>query len=830
MQLRENLPKYLAHCLVQIVLLANVQSYASGIDTWHWRNPLPQGDQLRCVAHGNGTFVAVGERGIIFKSPDGVVWSQQTSLTNSLFDVTFANGLFVAVGGEFTSTTSFSGDIYTSPDGTHWTKRVSDTTQPLTGIAFGAGRFVAVGPRLVFSVSSNGQTWASHSGPRANSIVFGASTFVVAGDNGELSTSTDGINWTSRTSGTTEHFYDVGFGNGFFVVVGANGAVLTSGTGEPWTVRNSGTAANLRSIAFMNGIFVATGDGGTILTSTLGATWNLSDSRETVDLLGVNGSDGVFAAVGTSGMIVTSPDGVAWSRRTVAVTVADLNDVTAGNAGFVAVGQTGAIVTSLNGLHWSAQRSGVSNDLFRIAFASNRFVAVGSAGVILTSSNAVAWQRRISGSGRDLHGIAFGNGRFLAVGDGGTVLASPTGDSWTTHAPGTTSDLLSVAFGQGIFVTTGGRSANFMVSSNGSDWRAGDFIQPVAYADAVFGRHTFLAVGDSSTMNPFYILAQSTNGLNWNFKSAMDGDGQHELTAVTYGNNMFVAVGVLGTVLTSTDEDQFHDGDLGTAVSFRGVGFGTGTFVAVGAGGAILQSDPAVVLTMAHTNASMGLTLLGTTGTSYRIEGTELLGPNAPWQTLTNMMIEANPALWTDSQPPHRNFFYRASANDNLVANGDFESPGFNSAPDYRYLTSTASFSPTLGIDLPGWTTRDDGIGEPPYLAKLPGYTNEVHRGNYAVLLNQGSSISTTLPTQSGRAYTLTFWLRPAGNIPPEPFRVRIAGITTTFPTIPGWTQRTFHFTASSNDTAALLEFFNDSPPGDWRVWNLDDVAVTADP
>jgi hypothetical protein len=485
-------------------------------------------------------------------------------------------------------------------------------------------------------------------------------------------------------------------------------------------------------------------------------------------------------------------------------------------------------------LSWSVQSSSVSNELFRIVFANDRFVTVGSAGVILTSSNAVNWEQRRSGSSRDLHGIAFGNGIFVAVGDGATVLTSATGDLWTPRDPGTTSALLSVTFGQGVFVTTGPRAANFMVSSNGSDWTAGDSIQPVAYYDVAFGRRTFLAVGDSSTHNPFYIFQQSTNGLDWNFSgTSVDGDGQHELTGVTYGNNMFVAVGRVGTVLLSIDEQHFFEGDSGTAVSLRGVGFGNGTFVAVGGGGAILQSDPAIALNIARNNSSSAITLQGTPGSSCRIEGTERFGPDAVWQTLTNILIETNSTLWTDPQPLHLHFVYRVSLYANLIANGDFESPGFNTAPDYRYLTSTESFSPTLSIGLPGWTTRDDQIGEPPYLARRPGYSNEVHHGDYAVLLNQGSAITTTFPTQRDRAYTLTFWLRPADaadNISPEPLRVRIAGLTTTFATIQGWTQRTFHFTAPSTDPAALLEFFNDSPAGDWRVWNLDDVLVKADP
>lgn len=828
-------PQLLPRCLILLSLAAApIQSHAERSLAWHWRNPLPQGDELRAVAQGNNTFVAVGDLGIIFTSPDAAVWTQQPTLSNSLYDVTFANNLFVAVGGNFTSTTSFSGDIFTSPDGAHWTTQNSDTTQPLTGIAYGAGRFVAVGPRQANSVSTdNGQTWLSYPSPRANSIAFGAGTFVAVGDFGAINTSTDGTDWTARPAGTNQSLNHVAFGNGLFVAVGETGTILTSPTGEVWTPRASGTTVILRSIAFMNNTFVATGDAGTILTSTTGVNWTPVNSHETVDLLGVGAGNGKFAAVGTSGIITTSPDSISWSRRTVAITLADLNHVTFGSAGFVAVGQAGTIVTSSNGLNWSLQNSDVGNELSRITFAQSRYVAVGTGGLILTSSNAIDWQPRASGTTRSLHGITFGHGMFVAVGDSGTVLTSPTGEAWTPRNPGTNFDLLSITFGNGLFVTTGPRSSSFMASSNAIDWVVGDLIQPVAYYDVAFGRRTFLAVGDSSTHNPFYIFQQSTNGLNWNFGAAVDGDGQHELTGVTYGNHMFMAVGFSGTVLSSIDEENFHDGDSGTAVWLHGVGFGNGTFVAVGSGGAILQSDPVIVMDIAHTNSSTAIALMGRPGSSYRIEATDQLGPNPPWQTLTNIIVGTNKTWWTDPRPPHSPTFYCTVANDNLIPNGDFETPGFNTAPDYRYLTSTESFSPTLGIQLPGWITRDDGTGEPPYIAKLPAYTDVVHGGNYAVALNQGSSIATTFPIQRDRSYTLTFWIHPAdgsGNIAPDPLRLRIAGLTATLPATPGWTQKTYHFTAPTNDPAAPLEFSNDSPPGDWRTWNLDDIILKQDP
>jgi len=79
----------------------------SGVGTtWTLRNPGFR--TLHGVAHGNGLFVAVGYRGAILTSPDGVSWTAQTSGTgNWLEGVAYGNGRFVAVGDR--------GAILTSP-------------------------------------------------------------------------------------------------------------------------------------------------------------------------------------------------------------------------------------------------------------------------------------------------------------------------------------------------------------------------------------------------------------------------------------------------------------------------------------------------------------------------------------------------------------------------------------------------------------------------------------------------------------------------------------------------------------------------------------------
>jgi hypothetical protein len=93
------------------------------------------------VAYGNGTFVAVGEKGTILSSIDGVNWSPQISgITDWLRGIAFANGYFVAVGD--------AGTILTSPDGMNWDLPLySDNGYDLEAVAYDTNQsaFAAVG-------------------------------------------------------------------------------------------------------------------------------------------------------------------------------------------------------------------------------------------------------------------------------------------------------------------------------------------------------------------------------------------------------------------------------------------------------------------------------------------------------------------------------------------------------------------------------------------------------------------------------------------------------------------------------------------------------------
>ncbi len=90
------------------------------IDDWHWRNPLPQGNTLFDVTYANGTYIAVGDAGTILNFADGLEYS---GVYLSIRSVASGNGTVVAVGG---------GDaILTSQTGRTWTlQKPHKTTLP----------------------------------------------------------------------------------------------------------------------------------------------------------------------------------------------------------------------------------------------------------------------------------------------------------------------------------------------------------------------------------------------------------------------------------------------------------------------------------------------------------------------------------------------------------------------------------------------------------------------------------------------------------------------------------------------------------------------------
>jgi hypothetical protein len=233
-------------------------------------------NQWRSVAYGNGLFVAVSNDGTgnrVMTSPDGIIWTSRVSAVDNGWEGltygpanTSTGGLFVAVAPSGTANR-----VMTSPDGTTWTAQsTSGFDNAWFQVTYGNGLFVAVacgvndtvcdttaGNRVM--TSPDGVTWTTRTTPADiawASIAYGNGLFVAvassSGSGNKVMTSVDGINWVTRASAADNDWRGVTYGNGLFVAVACGSGTSCNATAAS-RVMTSGIQA--LSVAPTNNIY-----------------------------------------------------------------------------------------------------------------------------------------------------------------------------------------------------------------------------------------------------------------------------------------------------------------------------------------------------------------------------------------------------------------------------------------------------------------------------------------------------------------------------------------------------------------------------------------------
>jgi hypothetical protein len=277
---------------------------------------------IRCVAWGNGKFLAGGDNGKLAYSADGISW---TAVANTTFGsstincVAWGNGKFMA-GGD-------SGKLAYSADGISWTAVANSTFSDyaINGLAWGNNKWVAVGRVWTAYSGADGTTWTGRNSneffsylqgpPTLNAVAFNGSSFVLAGaaggqgHGGSLATSPDGITWTPRSveEVTSTAVNGLAFGGGKWAAVTLD-VIMYSSNGTVWNAAgNTPPGKQFYGIAWGNGKFIAVGVSGTILYSADGITWTaFTDISLSSHFRGVaygNGTaeGGTWLAVGLNG-------------------------------------------------------------------------------------------------------------------------------------------------------------------------------------------------------------------------------------------------------------------------------------------------------------------------------------------------------------------------------------------------------------------------------------------------------------------------------------------------------------------------------------------------
>jgi len=363
-------------------------------------------------------YIACGAGGVIQTSTDGTNWlASHSDLSQPGND--FAGATYVADLGYFIGVGS-SGMVETSPDGSpgSWAAAFQGRPENLTGVARGSNNFVVVGNVLPYNpfnavilTSPKGSGWkirTSNTTLKLNNVAYGAGTFVAVGNSGAIVTSTDeGTNWTARTSGVAAHLYGVSYitnsVTNIFLATGATGSLLTSPDGITWTVQTSGVTTALYSSAYGAGTYLAVGASGVIRSSPDATTWSLVTSPTTRDFNGIiynaANSTNNFILVGAYGGIYTSPNGINWTARTTAYGTGSgpsFGTIAYGSGRFV-VGASPApgVLVSTNGVDWTTQLSPSSSAFKAIAWAPDTFVGAAGGGVILQAGAFVVPQPQI---------------------------------------------------------------------------------------------------------------------------------------------------------------------------------------------------------------------------------------------------------------------------------------------------------------------------------------------------------------------------------------------------------------------------------------------------
>lgn len=666
------------------IFLGISSSHGDPLDNWHWRNPLPQGNNLNGVAFGNGTFVSVGDIGSILTSTNGTNWNVAAPKGTTLNRVIYADGQFVAVGS--------SGAILTSPDGVNWTQQQTPTSASLLSIAYGNSLFAVGGAGGTLLVSSNALQWNLVSAGTTNDynwIAFGDGTFTLPTSSlhtpysgtSTIMLSSNGINWTQYPVPNSGVFYGssvekVTFGNGEFLAYvlmyiqsGFYNAFFSSTDGIHWTQGAQISQSNQTLYAANNQFFIptypspvvslsVTSDGNTLAPANVPSSFTMND---------IAYGNGVYVVPGANGDIVTSPYGTNWSTVTTGW-APRITSMATGQGQIVALGPAspnpgngllygfpGTILVSSNGLSFSPAPSFNTNQcLGCVSYGGGDFVAVGTSGALQWSSDGLNWTTRPAGTTNSLAGVCYGNGIWVAIGGNGSVVTSPTGLAWTLRTSGTGENLLGVVYGGGQFVAVG-YEGTVITSPDGINWTV-QYVNTLASLFRVaYGNGRFAAAGSSGT------IVSSTDGVNWNVTTASTSA---PLYGLDFGNGEFLAAGGSGDTVYydyagSTVLFRSHDGvnwqsvNTPTDWNLHSVTFMNGAFWIAGGNSAILESDPIVnVPALAGqklaNNGGFQLSLIGMGGQNIKIQcSTNLVASN--WTDAAAITNCPQYMTWTDT-------------------------------------------------------------------------------------------------------------------------------------------------------------------------------------
>jgi len=565
-------------------------THLSSTDGMTWSNTDTGSVDFRDIQVTTDGFLAVGSSGHIESSTDGGV---------SWVDVDRGNMIFthaLAVGdAKFAYS---SNEIHTQGDYTPVSEPINLPSfvmkERASGyapydVAFGNGRFVAVGGNYVSSsfgdskslvrVSTNGRQWRDlldlTEGTIA-SVVFANGRFTaieIDGTNSIFIYSYDGLTWTEGLA-FDNVLQSVEYLNGSYIAVGRDGLIMTSDDGFEWIERNPASGSlSLTSVVYTNGLYMATASSaGEFLSSADGITWTEKTVADSLYVKNIFTSGAVFYGYTSEGFH-SSSDGVNWSAGTPEVIYNKAGEVVNHNVtrssvwyanglyvgtttGLASIAEKGLIVTSNDGVNWTERadfkaewksfnsHSVYFSDSLTVAYGNGVYVAFGRNSHSLYSNDGITW---LDSEQNGASAVASLNGElYRSYSSYGChiKISSDDGVAWSESlTENCTTTPVDFAYGVGTYVSVGSKGPEY--SSDGRAWiDVGPEEQVWDLNSVIYANGLFVSVGDAGA------IFTSADGIMWQQRAS---GTTNVLNEVTYGHAGFIVAGNSDTVLTSVD-------------------------------------------------------------------------------------------------------------------------------------------------------------------------------------------------------------------------------------------------------------------------------------
>ena len=539
-----------------------------------WSTITMPADELYHFAYKSGTYVAIGYGNRAYTSSTGTGSWTERSITYSP-GTWYASGL-IHNGTTFVTYSYFGSYTYylTSPDGVTWTQRQWPNMVLNAGpnsMIWDGSKFVA--PMYMDTAvytSADGTNWTRYSVSNSyGTIAYGNGRYVMAAEAGKIAYSTNGTSWTETTISWPDSYTNaVSFGDGVFVLASTESdAAAYSTDGVAWTsVKLPGVGRFWHTLkpsagdTVPSGKIIIAGYASLILESSdSGVTWSTFHVPSTYSGGTATYSNGVFLGAAGSASTYTfiSNDGINWSRQTMPSSqtwVAGAYNPTTKKYVFAAKNTSTIAYNSAESETWSTATLPSSQAWSEVTYSSDLGVylvsAVGSTSAAI-STNLSSWTSVTLpvAPSSPIHSV---DGTFyLFVDNSATAYYSTNGTTWTSMSIPSTATWTQVFGGVGStnYVIFSRTSMLSMYSPNGTTWteapvkgRFSLVTNPTWVRGAYFG-NAYVVIGYGTYLGSVYnIAAVSYDGVDWEFVPMGLANGGYSSIIGTDGVSKFSAV------------------------------------------------------------------------------------------------------------------------------------------------------------------------------------------------------------------------------------------------------------------------------------------------